>query len=228
MKSLKTIAVSIFVLICTFLLLTHSEASGIDMGNFTVTVPDSIEVTGLEVGTGSRYCTFTASMDAKPGSVIPLRGGVVISLIDSLNTSIDNGYSLAEVEGLTHLDIKGVFHCAASNGTLKPPYKFSITPRGIPNSQVFGYESPVTLKFVQNAPTPTPSATPKPSPTPTPSASSSSLASVELIEANTLIQSLKTENDSLKNRLLLANSSLKILNSRIAKICGNKPKPKGC
>jgi hypothetical protein len=96
-----------------------------------------------------------------------LRGGVVVSLVDSLNTTIDSGYSLAEVEGLTHLDIKGVFKCNASSGTLKPPYKFSIVPRGLPSTQVFGYESPVTLKFIESAPAPKPSVTPAPSASPT-------------------------------------------------------------
>lgn len=228
MKSIKVISFSVVALFFSVLFPATSSASGIDIGNFIVTVPDSITVTGQEVGTGSRNCTFNASLDAKPGFVIPLRGGVVISLIDSLNTSIDNGYTLAEVEGLTHLDVKGVFHCAASSGTLKPPYKFSIMPRGLPSTQVFGYESPVTLQFVQTTPTPKPSVSASPTPTPSATSTSGGSSNAELAIATERIASLQSENESLKSRLSLANASLKLVNSKLAKICGAKPKPRGC
>jgi hypothetical protein len=228
MKSTRIVLVSVCALFSTIFFPAISQASTIDLGNFTLTLPDSLDVVGQEVGTNSRNCLFTANLDAKPGFVIPLRGGVVINLVDSLNTTIDNGYSLAEVEGLTHLDIKGVFKCNASSGTLKPPYKFSIIPRGLPSTQVFGYESPVTLKFIESAPAPKPSATPTPSASPTASSASAPVVSPELAEARALINSLQSQIDSLNSRLVLANSSAKLLTSKIEKICKSKPKPKGC
>jgi hypothetical protein len=219
MRTSKVVALGVFAIFLTYQFPASSHASEIDFGTFTVTVPDSIEIQGQEVGMGPRSCTFGATMNAKPGFVIPLRGGALVSLKDSLNTTIDSGYSIAEVEGLTRLDIKSVFKCSSSSGTLKPPYKVVISPRGIPSNQVFDYESPVTLRFVQSAPSPKPSTSSAPAPT---------SSSGELIEAKALIKSLQSENQFLIVRLGTANTSIKQLNQKILKICSSKPKPKGC
>ena len=104
-----------------------AEASVIKFGNLNITLPDSVTITGAEVGTGARNCSFKVSVDADAGTTIPLRAMVVVNLVDALGTTIDNNYSQATVEGLTHQEFTGVFHCNASVGTLKPPYKFSGT-----------------------------------------------------------------------------------------------------
>ena len=142
-----------------------AEASVIKFGNLNITLPDSVTITGAEVGTGARNCSFKVSVDADAGTTIPLRAMVVVNLVDALGTTIDNNYSQATVEGLTHQEFIGVFHCNASVGTLKPPYKFSGTVSGVPSSSLPFIEAPVTVSFV--------TATPSASPTPTATKSSS-------------------------------------------------------
>ena len=142
-----------------------AEASVIKFGNLNITLPDSVTITGAEVGTGARNCSFKVSVDADAGTTIPLRAMVVVNLVDALGTTIDNNYSQATVEGLTHQEFTGVFHCNASVGTLKPPYKFSGTVSGVPSSSLPFIEAPVTVSFV--------TATPSASPTPTAAKSSS-------------------------------------------------------
>ena len=142
-----------------------AEASVIKFGNLNITLPDSVTITGAEVGTGARNCSFKVSVDADAGTTIPLRAMVVVNLVDALGTTIDNNYSQATVEGLTHQEFTGVFHCNASVGTLKPPYKFSGTVSGVPSSSLPFIEAPVTVSFV--------TATPSASPTPTATKSSS-------------------------------------------------------
>jgi hypothetical protein len=142
-----------------------AEASVIKFGNLNITLPDSVTITGAEVGTGARNCSFKVSVDADAGTTIPLRAMVVVNLVDALGTTIDNNYSQATVEGLTHQEFIGVFHCNASVGTLKPPYKFSGTVSGVPSSSLPFIEAPVTVTFV--------TATPSASPTPTATKSSS-------------------------------------------------------
>ena len=142
-----------------------AEASVIKFGNLNITLPDSVTITGAEVGTGARNCSFKVSVDADAGTTIPLRAMVVVNLVDALGTTIDNNYSQATVEGLTHQEFTGVFHCNASVGTLKPPYKFSGSVLGVPSSSLPFIEAPVTVSFV--------TATPSASPTPTATKSSS-------------------------------------------------------
>ena len=142
-----------------------AEASVIKFGNLNITLPDSVTITGAEVGTGARNCSFKVSVDADAGTTIPLRAMVVVNLVDALGTTIDNNYSQATVEGLTHQEFTGVFHCNASVGTLKPPYKFSGSVLGVPSSSLPFIEAPVTVTFV--------TATPSASPTPTATKSSS-------------------------------------------------------
>ena len=142
-----------------------AEASVIKFGNLNITLPDSVTITGAEVGTGARNCSFKVSVDADAGTTIPLRAMVVVNLVDALGTTIDNNYSQATVEGLTHQEFIGVFHCNASVGTLKPPYKFSGSVLGVPSSSLPFIEAPVTVTFV--------TATPSASPTPTATKSSS-------------------------------------------------------
>jgi hypothetical protein len=74
-------------------------ASVIKFGNLNITLPDSVTITGAEVGTGSRNCSFKVSVDADAGTTIPLRAMVVVNLVDALGTTIDNNYSQATVEG---------------------------------------------------------------------------------------------------------------------------------
>lgn len=142
-----------------------AEASVIKFGNINITLPDSVTITGAEAGTGARNCSFKVSVDADAGTTIPLRAMVVVNLVDALGTTIDNNYSQATVEGLTHQEFIGVFHCNASVGTLKPPYKFSGSVLGVPSSSLPFIEAPVTVTFV--------TATPSASPTPTATKSSS-------------------------------------------------------
>lgn len=134
-------------------ILSPAEASVIKFGNLNITLPDSVTITGAEVGTGARNCTFKVSVDADAGTTIPLRAMVVVNLVDALGTTIDNGYSQATVEGLTHQEFTGVFHCNDAVGTLKPPYKFSGVVSGVPSSSPF-IEAPVTVSFVTATPTP--------------------------------------------------------------------------
>jgi hypothetical protein len=129
-------------------------ASVIKFGNLSITLPDSVTITGAEVGTGTRNCSFKVSVDADAGTTIPLRAMVVVNLVDALGTTIDNNYSQATVEGLTHQEFTGVFHCNASVGTLKPPYKFSGSVLGVPSSSLPFIEAPVTVSFVTATPTP--------------------------------------------------------------------------
>ena len=131
-----------------------AEASVIKFGNLNITLPDSVTITGVEVGTGARNCSFKVSVDADAGTTIPLRAMVVVNLVDALGTTIDNNYSQATVEGLTHQEFTGVFHCNASVGTLKPPYKFSGSVLGVPSSSLPFIEAPVTVSFVTATPTP--------------------------------------------------------------------------
>jgi hypothetical protein len=134
-----------------------ANAAVVNYGNLRITLPDTVVITGSETGTDKRSCTFQISVDAAPGTTIPLRASVNIGLQDSLGTSIDSGYSMATVEGLTHQEFIGVFHCS-NIGTLKPPYKFSGAIFGIPNLWP-NIEAPVNVNFVPESivATPTPS-----------------------------------------------------------------------
>jgi hypothetical protein len=116
--------------------ISPATASVIKFGNLSITLPDSVTITGTEVGIGTRNCSFKVSVDADAGTTIPLRAMVVINLVDALGTTIDNNYSQATVEGLTHQEFTGVFHCNASVGTLKAPYKFSGSVLGVPSSSL--------------------------------------------------------------------------------------------
>lgn len=134
--------------------LSPAEASVIKFGNLNITLPDSVTITGAEVGTGARNCTFKVSVDADAGTTIPLRAMVEVSLVDALGTTIDENYSQATVEGLTHQEFTGVDHCNAAVGTFKPPYKFSGSVLGVPSSSLPFMEAPVTVSFVTATPTP--------------------------------------------------------------------------
>lgn len=132
-----------------------SAANQIRFSNLTINLPDSVKILGNEIGSSPRSCAINVSVDADPGTVIPLRTFVVINLVDSLNTTVDNAAMQATTEGLTHLEFRGVFHCGAAVGTLKPPYKFTGVVQGIPNTWPF-LEAPVTVIFEEPAANPTP------------------------------------------------------------------------
>jgi hypothetical protein len=154
--------ISVLIAVAGILIQTISpaEASVIKYGNLNITLPDTVTITGAEVGTGARNCSFKVSVDADPGTTIPLRAMVVVNLIDALGTTIDNNYSQATVEGLTHQEFTGVFHCNASVGTLKAPYKFSGSVLGVPSSGMPFIEAPANVVFVNSAPAPSPSSAP--------------------------------------------------------------------
>jgi hypothetical protein len=170
MKMKLSLSIAFVALVTTVLPAITASASTLQSGNLVLTLPDSVTLTGSEIGsaTNSRICTIKAAIDAKPGTTIPLRAGAVVNFVDSTGFGIDNGYSIADVEGLTHLDISMVFHCGNGNGqaTIKGPYRFTIVWRG-PGAEAFPPDVPVSVNFVTSTPTPTPTPTPIPTPTPT-------------------------------------------------------------
>ena len=130
--------------------LTPAQASTLQTENLILTLPDSVSISGTEVGGANnpRRCSIKASLDSKSGTTIPLRAGAVVNLVDSTGYGIDNGYAIADVEGLTHLDIVMVFKCGNGSGTatLKGPYKFTTIWRGL-TGLPFAPDTPVNLVF---------------------------------------------------------------------------------
>ena len=149
----------------------HSANSvEVQVGKLVFSVPDSVIVTGSEVGLSERNCAIKVTVDALAGETIPLRGGVNVNLLDSLNTIIDSGYSSALVEGLTRQEFVLFFRCNNTNGTLKPPYRFEISDR----EGYGGQQIPVNLTFVPKVEKPTQTPTPEPTNVISPSPSASS------------------------------------------------------
>ena len=148
---------------------------------------------------------------------------------DSLGATIDNNYSQALVEGVTHQEFIGVFHCSASLGTLKPPYSFELISVSLPGLPLSLGAVPVKLNFVAPTPksTPTPTPTPKTTlvatPTPTPTVTVTTISKPSDAEV-VLIAELA----SLKAQNALIQTQYKSLQLKLAKICNVKAKPKGC
>lgn len=134
---------------------TSAQASTLEADNLVLTLPDTLSISGTEVGSSNnpRKCSITASLDAKTGTTIPLRAGAVVNLVDSTGYSVDSGYAIADVEGLTHLDIVMVFKCGNGSGTatLKGPYKFTTVWRGMPGWP-FGEDRSVKVTFGSSTP----------------------------------------------------------------------------
>jgi hypothetical protein len=233
----RTLTVSTLLVLITILMLQPAEAKEVQVGNLKITLPDEITVTGYESGIEPRNCTFKLSVDANPGTTIPLRGGIQFILKDSLGTPIENNYSQALVEGVTHQEIISVFHCSASLGTLKPPYSFHLISVNLPGLPLSLGEVPVKLNFVAPTPksTPTPTLTPTPTPTPTPKttpvATPTPTPTVTVTAISKPIDTeavLIAELATLKAQNALIQTQFKSLQLKLAKICNVKAKPKGC
>jgi len=201
-----------------------SMASMSQTANLSLTLPDTVTISGLEVGSSlnARKCTINGSLDAMTGTTIPLRGGVAVSFQDATGYSIDSGYATANVEGLTHLDIVMVFHCGNGDGsaTLKGPYKFSITWIGIPGAEPFVPPMPVSVVFKGDATSQVPNSVPTPSVTnsPMPNASSTKQPSDLLSEAESQISKLIAENAAQATEIDALNSQIKNLKDQLANI----------
>jgi len=156
MRQKVALVATVFAMALTSL--SGAQASVLKAGNLNITFPDTVVITGNEIGTGSRNCTYKIIVDSDAGTTIPLRATVVVNLVDNLGVTLDNGYTQATVEGLTHMEFIGVFHCSGAIGTLKSPYKFSGTVMGVPNVWP-SIEAPVTVKFIDKVSEPTPEPT---------------------------------------------------------------------
>ena len=146
-----------------------ANANVFNYGNVTITLPDSVLIMGSESGTEIRICTIKGSVDAAPGTTIPLRASFQAILIDSLLTRLNSAYVEATVEGLTHLDLIFRNNCSAQPGAVKPPYRWGGIVSRIPTDKP-GFDAPANVNFVSSTylPTPTPTPTPTPAPTPAP------------------------------------------------------------
>lgn len=223
MKKVLAGFVSFSVFLSLIVLGTPASASVVKNGELILTLPDSIAISGSEVGSGNnpRECSLKASLDSQPGTVIPLRAGVVVGLTDSTGYVVDSGYATANVEGLTHLDIEMVFRCGKGSGavTLKGPYKFTTSWTGVPGWP-FSPDTPVSVTFGASASTPSPAPSPTtskagaPAPAPAPTVTVTASPSVDTLQLLAEVQSLKSQLSNLKNK--------------VKKICSVKPKPKGC
>jgi hypothetical protein len=215
--------VSVSIFISLVILASPTSANVITNGDLVLTLPESVAISGTELGssTNPRRCSIKASLDSKPGTFIPLRAGAVVSFRDSTDFQIDSGYAVADVEGLTHLDIVMVFKCGNGSGTatLKGPYKFSTIWRGF-SGPPFTPDIPVIVTFGGSSSEPSPAPTPltskseSPTPTPTPTVTVTATSSVDSQRLLAEVQALKAQ--------------VSVLKIRIKKICGVKPKPKGC
>ena len=168
----KSLFVVLITLIAGLVFVGQSpvQATSLQAANLTLTLPDSVTITGSELGSpsNSRMCTIRASIDAQPGTTIPLRGGAVATLSDSTGYSLDSGYGIANVEGLTHLDILFVFHCGNGHGeaTIRGPYKFRTNWSGVPGASPFTPDTAVNVSFIPAMPGPTQVPTPIPTVSP--------------------------------------------------------------
>jgi hypothetical protein len=194
-----------------------AQASMVQSGDMTLTLPDSITITGSDIGsaTNPRNCTIKASLDAKAGTTIPLRAGVVVNLVDSTGYGIDSGYSIADVEGLTHLDIPMVFHCGNGHGeaTLKGPYRFTLIWRGM--VATFTPDVPVNVTFVTATPTPTPTPTPTTVSTSVGTSTATSLQDA-LAVANERLQEMTLKNGDQAAKILDLTTQLATLTSQLS------------
>lgn len=186
---------------------TSAQASTLQTENLILTLPDSVSISGTEIGGSNnpRKCSIKASLDSKAGTTIPLRAGAVINFVDSTGFGIDNGYAIADVEGLTHLDIVMVFKCGNGIGTatLKGPYKFSTIWRGT-TGLPFAPETPVNVTFGSKE-------------TPAPSTSNGTdPAKDPLVLANEKISSLNKITSDQQLRILELSTQVTTLTSKLA------------
>ena len=210
MKKILSIIIAIALFGLGLAGLNVAQASTLESENLIVTLPDSVVISGSEIGSSSnrRSCSIKASLDSKPGTTIPLRAGAVVNLVDSTGYSVDSGYAIADVEGLTHLDIVMVFKCGNGDGsaTLKGPYRFTTIWRGTAGVP-FAPDSPVNVTFSPMVPVPSPTPTPiAPAPTPMPSPIDASKAA--LASALDTVATLSSTNAELKSQILSLNAEL--------------------
>lgn len=214
----KIISVTVISAIFGFGLigLNFAHGSTLENENLILTLPDSVAISGTETGSSGnrRSCSIKASLDSKPGTTIPLRAGAVVNLVDSTGYSVDSGFSIADVEGLTRLEIVMVFKCGNGDGsvTLKGPYRFTTIWRGLAGLP-FAPDTPVKVTFgsVVASPTPTPTPVPTPSPTTTPIDSSKAALASALESVATLTATnaeLKAQIASLNAQLAAASKSV--------------------
>jgi len=184
-----------------------AQASTLQTENLTLTLPDSISISGTEIGSANnpRRCSIKASLDSKSGTTIPLRAGAVVNLVDSTGYGIDNGYAIADVEGLTHLDIVMVFKCGNGSGTatLKGPYKFTTVWRGL-TGLPFAPDSPVNVTFGSTEPAASQSS------------GSSSTSKDALATANDQIATLSKTNSEQQLKILELTTQVTNLTSQLA------------
>ena len=186
---------------------TAAQAATLQAENLVLTLPDSVAISGSELGSANnpRKCLIKASLDSKPGTTIPLRAGATVNFVDSTGYGIDNGYAIANVEGLTHLDIVLVFKCGNGSGTatLKGPYKFTTIWNGIPGWP-FSPDSPVNVTFggADNSSNST--------------SGSNNSAKDPLALANEQIASLTKLNGDLQLKILELTTQVTNLNSQLA------------
>lgn len=165
---MKTKIIIVSIISLFFQSVNTANASVFNFVNLIITLPDSVSITGSEVGTGVRKCTIKGSIDAAPGTTIPLRAGASVIIYDSLLTRLNSAREAASVEGLTHLDLIFGENCSPVPGTVKPPYMWGINVFMVPCDSRCSVDAPVNINFVSSTylptPTPTPVSTPSSKP----------------------------------------------------------------
>lgn len=154
---MKRIAIS-FALILSLMIpvISPANANVFNFANLIVTLPDSVSITGSDTGTGVRKCIIKGSIDAAPGTTIPLRAGASVIIYDSLLTRLNSAYAAASVEGLTHLDLVFSENCSPVPGTVKPPYRWGVNVFMVPCDSRCNADASVDVIFMSPTPTPTP------------------------------------------------------------------------
>jgi hypothetical protein len=187
--------------------LTPAQASTLQTENLILTLPDSVSISGTEVGGANnpRRCSIKASLDSKPGTTIPLRAGAVVNFVDSTGFGIDSGFAIADVEGLTKLDIVMVFKCGNGIGTatLKGPYKFTTIWRGT-SGLPFAPDTTVNVTFGSADTSSTSTTVTKDS------------SADPLTLANEQISSLTKINNDQKMKILELTTQVSLLTSKLA------------
>lgn len=186
---------------------TSAQASTLQTENLILTLPDSVSISGSELGASNnpRKCSIKASLDSKPGTTIPLRAGAVVNFVDSTGFGIDSGYAIADVEGLTRLDIVMVFKCGNGIGTatLKGPYKFTTIWRGTSGTP-FAPDTTVNVTFGSADTSSTSTTVTKES------------SADPLTLANEQISSLTKINSDQKMKILELTTQVSLLTSKLA------------
>ena len=210
----KIISVTVISAIFGFGLLGLNFAHGstLENENLILTLPDSVAISGTETGGSGnrRSCSIKASLDSKPGTTIPLRAGAVVNLVDSTGYSVDSGFSIADVEGLTRLEIQMVFKCGNGDGsvTLKGPYRFTTIWRGLAGLP-FAPDTPVKVTFGSVVASPTPTPTPSATTTPIDSSKAALASALESVGTLTVTNAeLKAQIASLNAQLAVASKSV--------------------